>query len=916
MIDPEKIPQFTGDLAQLEKDCADLKADAGHVRDTGREVHNRFQGLAAYYHAPEAEQLFATTKPVRDRADGFAGDLETVSGALESYATEVRPLVKKLADLKTEASAFVASVKDDGDWEYDGDKVAHHNRIRDEVTQAVAAFWAAERTCHNKITSLWHGTQMVAGDGSKRKDQYGFNADDLKNAKLPWGDPVEEKHHWYEIGHWVKSFVWDGIVVDGIWGTIKGLGTLVGCQGWDAMGRAWKGLAQLATGLTLSMGPLAGVFWALPDKDLPSWFRESRNTMKQTGKALVAWDEWGKNPARAAGAVTFNVLTTVFTGGEGAAAAGAGKAGAVAKALSVAGKAGRIIDPMTYVAKGAGAGLSKIGDIAKGLKGVGKIDIPSLPDGSVHLPDGRLLDPHGNIMAHDGVVETTPIPHEPTPKLPDHWTIQGQQPAYASAAHTADSGIHGGVPHTASNGIYGGIPHSAGDSVPTGATHAAGDGIHGGMPHSPGGGIHGGMPHSGNGIYGGIPHSAGGGIHGGIPHSAGNGIHGGIPHSAGDGIHGGIPHSAGDGIHGGVPTSYEHAPTVGAPHDVPSPAHDVPNPAHDAPATTPHTGGHTPDTAPHGPGHDTTPGAHPHDTSHGAGHDGAGHDHHGASHEGTGHDGAGHDGAHAGDHGGVPHDGVDTAAHDGADPAAAHGHPGTDAPGHEGAGEPFEYKPLVSDAEWDKLDPAQQHKVAYAEISDGTVAFPTDKEAIQYGQAYWNHYAENMPEVERKAVWDYTDEPDYNLPAPHPDGWGTYKEMNGYLRGDASKLTPYVQHNIDEVDKALAGHPVPDDVMVVRGTDIGHLHLDDPLEMLGNTYGDPGYLSTSLGNHPVSTFAGKDAILHLRVPKGTPALWVEKVGKYGMGERELLLGRGTQYRVTRVFMENGQVQVYGEVLPR
>ncbi len=39
----------------------------------------------------------------------------------------------------------------------------------------------------------------------------------------------------------------------------------------------------------------------------------------------------------------------------------------MAKVLSVAGKAGKVIDPMTYIAKGAG--LSKIGDIAKGLKG-------------------------------------------------------------------------------------------------------------------------------------------------------------------------------------------------------------------------------------------------------------------------------------------------------------------------------------------------------------------------------------------------------------------------------------------------------------------------------------------------------------------------------------------------------------------
>ncbi|WP_257004247.1 hypothetical protein [Streptomyces sp. SA15] len=415
MIKPEQIPQFTGNLPQLEIDYADLKKDAGHVRKTGEDVHSQFQGLSAYYTAPEAEQLFATTKPVKERADDFATDLETVSGALSSYATEIRPLVDKLKELKAKAVTFVDSVKDDDEWEYDGDKVDEHNQIRDDITATVAAFWAAERTCHNKITALWGGTQMVAGDGSERKDQYGFNAEDMKNAKLPWGDPVEEKHKWYEVGHWVKSFVWDGLIVDGIWGTIKGLGMLVGFGGWDAMGQAWKGLAQLATGLTLSMMPGAQVaFWALPDDKLPAWIRDSRTAMKETGKALVAWDQWGKNPARAAGAVTFNVLTTVFTGGAGAGVAGAGKAGAVAKALSVAGKAGRVLDPMTYIAKGAGAGLSKIGDIAASLKGVGNIDIPALPDNAITLPEGTVRLPDGTVNLPEGAA----IPDGAT-RLPD-----------------------------------------------------------------------------------------------------------------------------------------------------------------------------------------------------------------------------------------------------------------------------------------------------------------------------------------------------------------------------------------------------------------------------------------------------------------------------------------------------------------
>ncbi|MFB7957156.1 hypothetical protein ACFYXP_18790, partial [Streptomyces sp. NPDC002466] len=114
------------------------------------------------------------------------------------------------------------------------------------------------------------------------------------------------------------------------------------------------------------------------------------------------WDEWGKNPGRAAGAVTFNVLTTVFTGGAGGAAAGAGKAGAVAKVLSVAGKTGKFIDPMTYIAKGAGSGLSKIGDITKGLKGIENIEIPKLPDNAVTLPDGSTMLPDGTFHLPDG----------------------------------------------------------------------------------------------------------------------------------------------------------------------------------------------------------------------------------------------------------------------------------------------------------------------------------------------------------------------------------------------------------------------------------------------------------------------------------------------------------------------------------
>ncbi|WP_330345355.1 protein phosphatase [Streptomyces longwoodensis] len=907
MINPEEIPQFTGDLAQLELDHAALKKDAGNVRDTGKDVHSQFQGLSAFYRAPEAEQLFATTKPVQDRADDFATHLETVSGALSSYATEIRPLVSKLKELKTKAQTFVDSVKDDDDWEYDGDKVGEHNQIRDDITATVAAFWAAERTCHNKITAIWNGTQMVAGDGSDRKDQYGFNAEDLKNAKLPWGDPVEEKHHWYEVGHWVKSFVWDGLIVDGVWGTIKGLGTLVGFGGWDAMGQAWKGLAQLATGLALASIPGVGTaFWLLPDDKLPSWIRDSRTAMKETGKALVAWDEWGKNPGRAAGAVTFNVLTTVFTGGAGGAAAGAGKAGAVAKVLSVAGKAGKVIDPMTYIAKGAGAGLSKIGDIAKGLKGIGKIEVPTLPDGSVHLPDGRLLEPNGNLVSPDGTIDTTPVPHETAPAsyqtpsgLPEHWTTQTPDtPAYAGVPHSADNAAYAGAGHSADNSAYTGAGHTGDGTSHTGAGHPANSGTHAPVAHAPSDGIHGGIPQStpaATASHGASTsaHATGDGIHGGVPHSTGGGgtYTGGAPVS--HGIQGGIPHSTGDaasaGAHSGTTPSawYHDTPAGGATHDVPTTT------PHETPTTTPHTDGHTPD-APHAPGHDA-PNGHPHDGSHGAGHTDD------ATHAGD-HAPAG-DHAGAWDHVDVGDGAADAGAHHGTDVPVTPGHPDVDVPGHAGAGEPFEYKPLVSADDFDALPDAEKHAVAEAELADGTNPVPSasNKAGWDYGNAYWNDFLDDLPPESRDSLVTYTG--------------NAYDDINSHLRF-GTDVPDSIVHTIDEMDKVMGARPVPESIMVVRGTGIDHLHLSSPLDMEGRVFDDAAYTSTALGEGPPPPFDQKPVYMHLRVPEGTPALWLDHLSKYP-GERELLLARGTQYKVTRVFLDDaGKWHVYGEVLPR
>lgn len=86
-----------------------------------------------------------------------------------------------------------------------------------------------------------------------------------------------------------------------------------------------------------------------------------------------------------------------------------------------------------------------------------------------------------------------------------------------------------------------------------------------------------------------------------------------------------------------------------------------------------------------------------------------------------------------------------------------------------------------------------------------------------------------------------------------------------------------------------------------------------PPQMAGKVFTEDGFTSASLGESP---FSYKEAMLHLKVPEGTPGLWVEKVGEYGDGERELLLGRGVKWRVDRVVVQNnGKYDIYGEVLP-
>ncbi|MFF8656198.1 hypothetical protein [Streptomyces huasconensis] len=372
MIKPAGIPRFIGNWGQLAKDVSGLRSDAIGIRNGGADVHSRFQMLGAYYTAPEADDLFATTKPVMDEADTFAAHLETVADALDTFAAEARPLAEKLKTLRENAFKFVADVEGDDDWTDDEDKVARNNGLWADVIAAESAFRAAERRAADKISAIVGGPKYIEDDGSHKATEqtvmYGYDADVLKQAKeLPWGSPVSETTAPGDIGGHLKNFLYDGFAVDGAGATLKGLGALVGIGG--SAKEAWGHLGDAAMGTGYYL--VTPLDWAMDqtmfaDEDTETMKRQ-KAAAREFGKAMVAWDQWEEHPVQAAGTTTFNILT-LGAGPLGALARGgsvAGKAGLGAKAAGIGAKIGTYADPVSAGLTVGGKAISKLPTVAE-----------------------------------------------------------------------------------------------------------------------------------------------------------------------------------------------------------------------------------------------------------------------------------------------------------------------------------------------------------------------------------------------------------------------------------------------------------------------------------------------------------------------------------------------------------------------
>ncbi|MFB6988887.1 hypothetical protein ACFCZT_10875 [Streptomyces sp. NPDC056230] len=353
-----------------------------------------------------------------DTAEEFAGDIESLADALDTFIFEAKPHADRLKQLKLDAFTFVDSVRDDDDWTKDQSKVDAHQALLDGVVAAREAFQEAERNAANKINAISPGMcrpQWVVDDGTHGLGMYGQTADALKDVKdLPWGSPEGRTYERWSLewwGHGAKSWAWDGIAKDSIWGGIDGLGTLAGFHGAQERDQAWDGLRRTVVG-----GYAYGMDLFGQDEHLTGWQRDSKVYAKEFGKQFIAYDTWEEDPARAHAVVSFNLLT--LASGPLAAASKLGKGGTFARAAGTVAKIGDALDPLGGAFKAAKA-LSDLPKVSQVLANVSDhLQIPKtkFPDGALDLSDRYRVDKDGNFIPldRDGKPHLDPAKHEPS----------------------------------------------------------------------------------------------------------------------------------------------------------------------------------------------------------------------------------------------------------------------------------------------------------------------------------------------------------------------------------------------------------------------------------------------------------------------------------------------------------------------
>jgi Tuberculosis necrotizing toxin len=534
-IDPGGIPgdNLRPDMVEIAGN--EIQSIGDDVSDQGGVVVTTWQRLAQHYEAPEAATLFGVMDPVKTRAETFGDNVDRVSSALKTYAAEVEPIKAELARIKAEAYAFVASIAGGVEktmhgmagtvtrtmeWHEDQDTVDANNDLIRRVNAQMVLLWEAERKCANAIYDIIGFPHIEA---ATEDNPNGYGVTEIPDgAETPWGTTVERSESCGEkaVGA-VGRFVWDGVIVGGIWGTVEGLGSLTlgynpQTGEWfdgDTYGAAWSNLGKLAVGLAVTSLPGSVMIANMPGP-AGNFLRDCQMTVLNAGKGLLAWDKWKDDPAAAAGEATFNVASIIIPVGAATAPVRT-SASTAAAAIRTAARVIDVVDPTSALIRvgsaGARVAIPAIADLMRSvdlsrldlgqLDAAGKIDIPDMP--KIDAPQVEVPSVAKSDMTVDtpNAASTADVPVR---TIDSAAPVPVREPALVGAGgdsvvHVGDGGPVGGPGGIADGGRLGDGGHTGGSSGTTdlgdagnvgdsGGTHGTGGEVGSDAPPAAGGG--------------------------------------------------------------------------------------------------------------------------------------------------------------------------------------------------------------------------------------------------------------------------------------------------------------------------------------------------------------------------------------------------------------------------------------------
>lgn len=207
----------------------------------------------------------------------------------------------------------------------------------------------------------------------------------------------------------------------------------------------------------------------------------------------------------------------------------------------------------------------------------------------------------------------------------------------------------------------------------------------------------------------------------------------------------------------------------------------------------------------------------------------------------------------------------------------------------------------------------------------------------QHGIQFVDHQGDGKPLTEEEA---YGIVPDlYNAPmfgsAPkhHPEQLRMNPDPGGKMKAAMEKYgnKGYEQQNIDLRAGKKTGakwmdenfnqaKPLQESIQTYRGVDNAASLFGEPGSMVGKTFSDKAYLSTSTSKEVADTFTKDVAkaenapgMLTIHIPKGAKAVKVN-TGGTNIAEREALLPRNSKLRITSDVLADGVRRIGAEVV--